>query len=196
MSSWLEIIRTALATISGIGLGGFVIWTSLKDKASKYAFGGEVHAFLGNDETAMLRYRKVLELDPGHFDALYFMGARLAAEREFPQAVSCYERCLRQRPNNPNVLFKLGAVFYDMNHEWRAVALWKEFAERSGNPENVRMVKGLLERIAKGEKKILADEGFLKNFKWHEEGFGPSGKSALFLAACMVEFLLLASFLL
>lgn len=196
MSSWIEIIRAALATIIGIGLGGFVIWTSLKDKASKYAFGGEMHAFLGNDEKAMLRYCKVLEFDPGHFDALYFMGARHAADREFSQAVSFYERCLRQRPNNPNVLFKMGAVFYDMNHEWRAVALWKEFADRSGNPKNIRMVEGLLERITKGEKKILADEDFLKNFRWHEEGFGPSCKIALFLTACLVEFLLLASFLL
>jgi tetratricopeptide (TPR) repeat protein len=62
----------------------------LKDKASKYAFGGAIHAFLGRYEAADHRYGKALEFDPGHFDALYFRGAGHAAAREFPQAVSCY----------------------------------------------------------------------------------------------------------
>jgi tetratricopeptide (TPR) repeat protein len=141
------------------------------------------------------RYGKALEFDPGHFDALYFRGAGHAAAREFPQAVSCYERCLRQRPGDPNCLFKLGAVFYDMNHVSRAVDLWKEFIARSGNRQNVKMASALLEKIDRGEKDILANEAFLKDFRWHEEGFGPSKRIALFLTACAVEFLLLLNML-
>ena len=195
MANEMKFVLMGFATILGLGLGIFVIWTSLKHKASKYAFGGAIHAFLGNYEKADHRYGKALEFDPGHFDALYFRGARHAAAREFPQAVSCYERCLRQRPEDPNVLFKFGAVFYDMNHVKRAVELWEKFKERSGNERNVEMVTSLLEKIGRGEKNILADERFLKHFQWHEEGFGPSRRSALFLTACAVEFLLLLSML-
>ena len=196
MANEMKFILMGFATIIGLGIGIFVIWTSLKDKASKYAFGGAVHAFMGSYEKADHRYGKALEFDSGHFDALYFRGARHAAAREFPQAVSCYERCLRRRPGDPNCLFKLGAVFYDMNHVGRAVDLWKEFIARSGNRHNIEMASALLERIDRGEKDILADEEFLKDFQWHEEGFGPSKKIALFLTACAVEFLLLAALLL
>jgi len=196
MANELQFVLMGFATILGLGLGIFVIWTSLKDKASKYALGGAVHAFLARYEAADHRYGKALEFDPGHFDALYFRGARHAAAREFPQAVSCCERCLRQRPGDPNCLFKLGAVFYDMNHVERAVDLWKIFIEKSGNEQNIKTATALLERIDRGDKNILADEAFLKDFQWHEEGFGPSKKIALFLTAYAVEVLLLAALLL
>jgi Flp pilus assembly protein TadD len=35
----------------------------LKDKASKYAFGGAIHTFLGRYEEADHRYGKALEFD-------------------------------------------------------------------------------------------------------------------------------------
>lgn len=89
----------------------------------------------------------------------------------------------------------LGAVLYDMNHVSRAVDLWKEFIARSGNRQNVKMASALLEKIGRGEKDILTDEAFLKDFRWREEGFGPSKKIALFLTACAAEFLLLLSML-
>jgi hypothetical protein len=82
-----------------------------------------------------------------------------------------------------------------MNHVKRAVELREKFNKHSGNERNVEMVTSLLEKIGRGEKNILADEHFLEHFKWHEEGFGPSRRSALFLAACAVEFLGLLSML-
>ena len=187
----MKFILTGFAGILSIGLSIFVIWASLKDKASKYAFGGAVHAFMGDYEKADHRYGKALELDMNHFDALNFRGARHAAAKEFSQAVSCYERCVRQRPDDPNCLLKLGAVFYDMNHVDRAVDLWRKFIARSGNRPNIEMVNALLERIDRGEKDILANEAFLENFQWYEEGFSPSNKIALFLTACSLAYLLL-----
>ncbi|MDP3284314.1 MAG: tetratricopeptide repeat protein [Desulfobacterales bacterium] len=77
-------------------------------------------------------------------------GRRYAAEREFSHAVSFYEKCLRLRPDDPNILFKLGAVFYDMNHVERAVDLWKKFIEKSGNEQNINMATALLEKIGRG----------------------------------------------
>jgi hypothetical protein len=57
------------------------------------------------------------------------------------------------------------------------------------------MASALLEKIDRGEKDILANEAFLKDFRWREEGFGPAKRIALFLSACAVEFLLLLSML-
>jgi len=125
MAFVIKIIIISLATVIGIGLGIFMIWTSLKSKSSKYAFGGAIHDLVENYEYADIRYKKALEFDPKHFEALYYFAVRHAAEREFSQAVSFYEKCLRQKPDDPNLLFKLGAVFYDMNHIERAVDLWK-----------------------------------------------------------------------
>lgn len=53
-----EIIIISLTTVIGIGLGIFVIWTSLKDKASRYALGGAVHALMGRYEYADIPYKK------------------------------------------------------------------------------------------------------------------------------------------
>ena len=195
MISVIEIIRTILAIVIGMGLGIYFIWTSLKSKSSKYAFGGAIHDLVENYEYADIRYKKALEFDPKHFEALYYFAVRHAAEREFSQAVSFYEKCLRQRPDDPNILFKLGAVFYDMNHIEMAVDLWKKFIEKSGNEQNMLMAAGLLEKIGSGEKEVLSDQVFLDNFKWREEGFGASKKIAIFLIAFAVEFLLLFTFL-
>ncbi len=103
----MEIIIIILASVIGLGLGIYMIWASLKSKSSKYAFGGVVHALVENYEYADIRYKKALEFDREHFEALYYMAGRHAAEREFSQAVSFYEKCLRQRSDDPNILFKL-----------------------------------------------------------------------------------------
>ena len=146
MSPIMEMIRISFVTITGLGLAIYMIWASLRGKASKYAFGGAVHALMGNDQYADIRYKKVLEFDPMHFDALYYMARRHAGQKEFSPAVSFYEKCLGQRPDDPNILFKFGAVFYDMNHIDMAVDLWKKFIEKSGNEPNIHMVKGCLKR--------------------------------------------------
>lgn len=180
----------------GLGLAIYIIWVSLRSKASKYAFAGAVYALMRNDRHADIRYKKALEFDPMHFDALYYMARRHAGQRKFSQAVSFYEKCLKQRPDDPNILFKLGAVFYDMNHIDMAVDLWKKFIEKSGNEPNIRMVKGLLEKIGRGEEGILSAPEFLNHFEWHEEGFGESRGIVIFLIAFAVEFFLLFTFLL
>jgi hypothetical protein len=82
-----------------------------------------------------------------------------------------------------------------MNHIESAADLWKKFIEKSGNEPNIRMVKGLLEKIEKGEQEILSAPEFLNNFKWHEEGFGESRRIVIFLIAFAVEFFLLFTFL-
>jgi tetratricopeptide (TPR) repeat protein len=187
----IETIIISLTAAIGLGFAIFVILTSLKSKASKYAFGGAVHALMGKYEYADIRYKKALEFDRENFDALYYLAQRHANQREFSQAVSFYERCLRQKPDDPNILFKLGAVFYSMNHMQRAVELWKKFIAKSRNEQNVKMATELLQKIGKGEKEILSDVKFLYNFRWHEEGLSASKKITIFLIACAVEFVLL-----
>jgi tetratricopeptide (TPR) repeat protein len=189
----INIVRLSLAVIIGLGLSIFIIWTSLRSKASKYTFGGAVYALMGNFEYADIRYKKALEIDPWNFEALYYMARRYAAQREFSQAVSCYKKCMRLKSDDPNVLFKLGAVFYDMNHIEMAVDLWKKFIEKSGDERNINMAASLLKKIEIGEKEVLSNREFLDDFKWHEEGFGASEKIGIFLIAFAVEFFLLFS---
>jgi hypothetical protein len=67
----LEIFMIGLAATIGLGLSIFVMWTSLRNKASKYTFGGAFHAFIGRFERADIRYKKALEYDSENFEALY-----------------------------------------------------------------------------------------------------------------------------
>jgi tetratricopeptide (TPR) repeat protein len=101
----LEIFMIGLAATIGLGLSLFVMWTSLRNKASKYTFGGAFHAFIGRFERADIRYKTAMEYDPENFEALYYMAMRRAEERQFPQAALFYERCLRKRPDDPQYSF-------------------------------------------------------------------------------------------
>jgi hypothetical protein len=85
MAPAIEIIRTILAIVIGLGFVIYFIWTSLKSKSSKYAFGGAIHDLVENYEYADIRYKKALEFDPKHFEALYYFAGRHAGEREFSQ---------------------------------------------------------------------------------------------------------------
>jgi tetratricopeptide (TPR) repeat protein len=190
-----EVFIVGLTATLGLGLSIFIIWTSLKNKASKYTFGGAFHAFIGRYEYADIRYKKALEYDPENFEALYYMAMRLADKKEFPQAASFYEKCIRKRPDNPNILFKFGAVYYDLGHKDRAVELWKKFIEKSRDEENIKMVSGLLQQIDLREKEILSNPKWLESFKWNEEGLSASKKMAIFLIMCAVEAILLVSIL-
>jgi tetratricopeptide (TPR) repeat protein len=189
----LEVFIIGLTITIGLGLSLFVMWTSLRNKASKYNFGGAFHAFIGRFERADIRYKTAMEYDPENFEALYYMAMRRAEERQFPQAALFYERCLKKRPDDPNILFKFGAVSYDMGHKDRAVELWKKFIEKSRNKQNLMMVSGLLEKIDLGEKEILSNPTWLEGFTWNEEGLGASKKMAILLTACAVEAVLLVS---
>lgn len=60
----MKFILTSFAGILSIGLSIFVIWASLKDKASKYAFGGAVHAFMGDYEKTDHRYGFIAGIGP------------------------------------------------------------------------------------------------------------------------------------
>jgi flagellar biosynthesis protein FliR len=51
----LEIFMIGLAATIGLGLSLFVMWTSLRNKASKYTFGGAFNAFIGRFEGADIR---------------------------------------------------------------------------------------------------------------------------------------------
>jgi len=172
----------------GLALGSYLVWTALKGEASKYGFWGAYHGLQGRNKSAEDSYQRALKCDPDHYEALYYLGLAYAGRREFDQAISFYERCLRLRSSDPNVLFKLGAVYYDVNNRKRAVQLWEKFLECSKNQANRNMVQSLLEKVAEGEKDILSKRDWLDHFKWEDEGWNAARRTSIFIGGCAVEF--------
>jgi len=109
----------------------------LKGEASKYGFWGTYQGLQGRNKSTEDSYQRALKCDPDHYEALYYLGLAYAGRREFDQAISFYERCLRLRPSDPNVLFKLGAICYDVNNRKRAVQRSLFIGSKVVNPEPV-----------------------------------------------------------
>ncbi|HBQ98012.1 MAG TPA: hypothetical protein DD761_05710 [Cyanobacteria bacterium UBA11691] len=65
----------------------------------------------GNWEAALLRYERVLELDPQHMSTLVNLGVLYKQQGEYEQASRLYERALQQKPNHVIAHYNLALVY-------------------------------------------------------------------------------------
>ncbi len=113
-----------------------VRWIELvPDQAIPYFWRGWVLERLNQAKGAMEDYRKALELDPEMFNARIRVAEMLLEDKRPDEALPHLEQLLKQRPDNPQVLARLGQCRY-----------------LEGKPEEARP---LLERA----RKDLPDDG-------------------------------------
>lgn len=113
-----------------------VRWIELvPDQAIPYFWRGWVLERLNQAKGAMEDYRKALELDPEMFNARIRVAEMLLEDKKPDEALPHLEQLLKQRPDNPQVLARLGQCRY-----------------LEGKPEEARP---LLERA----RKDLPDDG-------------------------------------
>jgi predicted O-linked N-acetylglucosamine transferase (SPINDLY family)/predicted SAM-dependent methyltransferase len=74
---------------------------------------GYDHHVRGNSEQAQRLFQQVLEHDPRHADALFFLGAVAAADRRELEAIHYLERAVEARPQDARFHFALGSALFD-----------------------------------------------------------------------------------
>ena len=101
-----------------------------------------------NDQRAEARevYRRVLETDPNHPDALHFAGVLAHQEGRSDEAVALIEKSLRLAPNRPDCHNNLGIVFQSTGQLDRAIAAYERAIELDPNHANAYSNLGVLLR--------------------------------------------------
>ncbi len=70
-------------------------------------------------------YRRALELQPDHADALVNLGRLLHEDGNVVEAEACYRRALELRPNDATAAFNLGTALEDLGRPGDAVAAYE-----------------------------------------------------------------------
>jgi len=77
-------------------------------------------------EDAMANFRKALEIEPDHVEALYYTGVVHMAQRQPEQAVRFLERARLKAPTDASVAYQLGLAYFAQQQYDRALPLLEE----------------------------------------------------------------------
>lgn len=88
-------------------------------------------------------YKKILKVNPRHFDALHNMAVILAQKKQFFEALMLFESAVKTNPNHAEVYNNRGILFYDLkrfddaiqNYD-KAIQLKPNYAEAYNNYGN------------------------------------------------------------
>lgn len=81
-------------------------------------------------DQALAHFRRALEREPDHIEALYYAGVTLMAQGKTAEAVPFLERARRRAPTEVSVAFQLGLAYFALNDHDRAQPLLEEVFER------------------------------------------------------------------
>ena len=77
-------------------------------------------------DDALTSFRKALEIEPDHVEALYYMGVVNMAQRQPAQAVPFLERARAKAPGDASVAYQLGLAYFAQQQYDRAQPLLEE----------------------------------------------------------------------
>ncbi|GAB4127402.1 MAG: hypothetical protein Kow001_22700 [Acidobacteriota bacterium] len=100
----------------------------LLDQAERwYQEGCELES--SDPEAAVAAYRRALELEPEHADALINLGRLLHEARRLEEAEACYRRVLQINPASSVAHFNLGVVSEDRGNSAAAIEAYRQAVE-------------------------------------------------------------------
>ena len=79
-------------------------------------------------DSAETVYRKSIAINPRFIDARRNLGAVLAMQRRFPEAIEQWQEGLKFEPENPTLLHYIGSAYNDMGRPEQAKP-WMDRAE-------------------------------------------------------------------
>jgi tetratricopeptide (TPR) repeat protein len=128
-----------LAVQHGLHRRALQCYTEMNDHAEAdsdvLARMGECYRHLGDTRTAKKMCRLALKLDPYHADACYHLGACLAAEKDYRQAVRWLQEAVRNDGQREEIHGLLASAYHSLGqnskalyHLWEAVGIAPENA--------------------------------------------------------------------
>lgn len=92
------------------------------DAANTYFTVANEHKSLGRPEKAVLFYRKAIENNPDHAEALNNLGNTLHLLGRLPEALLYYEQACALLPQSPQAHYNYGTALYEAGHVDNAIA--------------------------------------------------------------------------
>ena len=129
------------------------------------------------------QYKKVLELEPGHFEAQFGLANTLKAQEKFDEAIPEYEKAIALDDADPRSYGQLGLIYEQKQEPDKALQYYKKYLEIApqGQEFNVvaQKVKYLEEKIqAAAEKpKVASEPSAAKQSKPKEPEVQPGEKA-------------------
>ena len=80
----------------------------------------------GKLEAALPLYKKVLAVDPNHWQAMFRLGLLCWQIRDFDRAISCLMSVIARQPNFPHAHYNLGVVYEEQGRVMQALASFQE----------------------------------------------------------------------
>ena len=79
-----------------------------------------------NYSTAESLYKKVLKIDPNHFESIYLLGSLSVQTYNFDRAKNYYEKAIKIKPDDTNTLYNLGVVFAELGEAKKAISYYEK----------------------------------------------------------------------
>ena len=124
-----QVIRTAVALFAVVAvLLPCLPLTALAQttEADVYVAQGVLDFDDRRYDEAMANFRKAVEIEPDHVEALYYMGVVHMAQRRPEEAVKFLERARLKAPTDTSVAYQLGLAYFAQQQYDRALPLLEE----------------------------------------------------------------------
>ena len=109
--------------------------SDLADASLRAAFE---HECRGDPAGADTLYRHVLEHEPGHTDALYFLGRMASRDRRIDEAIALFQQAVELRPGEVLYQLELGAALLDARRFEEAARVFESCVERQPDCSRLR----------------------------------------------------------
>jgi tetratricopeptide (TPR) repeat protein len=134
---------------------------------------GHAYAYQSRFPEAIARFRIARRLDPQSRDYLFALGEALGmnarSQEQYQEAAAVQEECLKQTPDNGNLLFTLGQLHLRFMNLEEAYRCLKQAAERRPNNAKAWYNLGRVEQLrGHPEEAARADALFKKEIALHE----------------------------
>ena len=125
---------------------------------------GMIYEILGRFSEAIKTYKKLLELNPNHTDAMFSLGWVLKDEKRYREAIPIFKRAINLEPT-ANTYYGLGMVYKGMDRYEDALVQFRKALQIDGNHlganEKIILIKKELENkgLIKPSSRIQATSG-------------------------------------
>jgi tetratricopeptide (TPR) repeat protein len=153
-------------------LSGFINFSSDDEDANiEYLYNiGLSHTKRGNPRDAIFYFDKVLEVEPGHVNALANKGNVLGKLGKYDQAITCYDIILKDNPEHTTCLLNKGLALHYLERYTQATMCYDKilsnFPEDSSALYHKACTKSLQKEFDQSlellEKAIRIDEQYAK----------------------------------